>query len=208
MLRLVVPRVLGMGEPVMGHELDPERGEHIEERRLAIIAVGVGRTRRALAGVAVGRPRLVAGEEPAADHLRVGLEERDAVAVAVLRRAGRGRARDWSNSKSTFLVKSCPADPIAGFRMSLQMPVVVRKRMRSPWQSCEPSSRDPEEAVGGIVRREPHLRPDLADRAVLGGEVCRVGGVVEEVEADQLHPLVFEVEERAVDAADVAVKKM
>ena len=41
MYSLRVVAFVHVREPVVGHELNPERGQHVEERRLLVIAVGV-----------------------------------------------------------------------------------------------------------------------------------------------------------------------
>ena len=75
-LRGVVP-FLQMREPVMRHELNPEGRDHVEERRLLVIAV------RAITVVAGGGIRLVAGKEAPADDLGIGGQQRNAPALPV-----------------------------------------------------------------------------------------------------------------------------
>ena len=128
-------------EPVVGHELDPERRQDVEERRLLVVATGVRRRRRAARAPrgTCRAVRLGAREEPAADHLRVRPEQAEAVAVPVAGQLVARRARGRSPRTRTLRANGMPAEPISGFRMSLQMPVSVRKRISSPPQSCSPA---------------------------------------------------------------------
>src|ERR1700694_5964052 len=76
--------LLEVREPVVGHELDPERGEDIEERRLLVVAGGVGRgPGQAVSLEAPVGLRLSAREEPPADHLWIRLEEAQPIAVPI-----------------------------------------------------------------------------------------------------------------------------
>ena len=78
----VVLALFHMGEPVVSHELNPKRGEHIEERRLLVIAFRFGIVAgQTMTGIAKLGFRLYAGEETAADDLRVRLEQTQTVAV-------------------------------------------------------------------------------------------------------------------------------
>src|SRR5215475_2599719 len=63
-----------MGEPIVGHELDPESRQDVKERRLLVVAFGIGGvTRKPVSGTTFFGVRLDAREELAADHLRVWL---------------------------------------------------------------------------------------------------------------------------------------
>src|SRR5918992_5398193 len=62
-------------EPIVGHKLDPEGGQHVNMRRLLIVAVRlrrVGRQSMSVAALACGG--LNASEKFPADHLRIGSE--------------------------------------------------------------------------------------------------------------------------------------
>ena len=63
-------------EPVMRHELDPICCEHIEERSLLVIAIGILRiARQAVSFLALVGIRLDSREKPAADDLRIRLQK-------------------------------------------------------------------------------------------------------------------------------------
>ncbi len=80
----VVPLV-HVREPVVRHELDPVGGENVEERRLLVVAIGVGGiVGKSETRIAGGRVGLRTGEQLAADELRVRSQQTDASAVAVL----------------------------------------------------------------------------------------------------------------------------
>ena len=70
----------------MRHELDPIGREHIEERRLLVVAVGVFRiTRQTIAFLALCRVGLDSRKKAAADHLGIRLQKRKPVSVAIAR---------------------------------------------------------------------------------------------------------------------------
>ena len=75
-----------MREPVVGHELDPERRQHIEERRLLVVALGLFcATSQAVTFTTFVRLRLRAREQLPADHLRVWLQQPYSISMAILR---------------------------------------------------------------------------------------------------------------------------
>ena len=63
-----------------------------------------------------------------------------------------------------------------------------------------------------MIRRQAHFLPGLQRRSVGGpaaaGGVLLERLVVEQVEPDQLHALIFEIDQRAIDAALVAVQNV
>src|SRR5439155_25451916 len=73
--------------------------------------------------------------------------------------------------------------------------------------SAELRARAADVDVVRVARLEPHRRPDLQRHAALSVSAVDVvtirPAVVEQVELEQLHTLVFEVEQGAVDATTV-----
>jgi hypothetical protein len=189
----------------VGHELDPERGQHVEERRLLVVAAGVDRrARQAVALAALLGFGLRAGEQPAADHLGIGLEQVEAVAVTVARElllaelgeghlelhVARERLVRGAHQRVLEVVadagQGAGADEIAAADLRL----IAAHRV-----------------VLGMALGQPHLRPHLqrgAADAVAAPHVHLIGAAgVEQVELDQLDPLVLEIEQGAVDAPAV-----
>ncbi len=156
----------------------------------------------------------VAREQLAADHLRIRLEQAEAVAVPVARQRiepeiGIGRfelhvAAEQLPGRSHRRIADVVADAGQGaeaHQRSFALLVAAGKNLHV--------------VEIRIIRRQPHLRPDFQERAwdrlatdAAAGHVLLVGRVVEQIEFDQLHALVFEVHQRAVDAARVAVDQM
>ena len=68
----------------MGHELDPECRQNIQGRRFLVIAVGLDRVaRETVPLVAPFGMRLRTGEKLAADHLGIGFEQAQTIAVSI-----------------------------------------------------------------------------------------------------------------------------
>ena len=81
----------------MGHELDPVRRKHIEERSLLVIAIRVFRIRRqAISLLALCRVRLDASKKAAADYLRIRIQERKSAPVPVARQFVQSKIRKRS----------------------------------------------------------------------------------------------------------------
>ncbi len=108
-------------------------------------------------------------------------------------------------SNSTFRANGMPADPMRGFRRSLQIPVSVRWRISSPTQSCSPAPPTAAKlGCSGGSRISGQVRSTGPGGAAPASHVVRIrAAAVEEVEAEQLDALVLEIDERAVDAAPV-----
>ena len=194
-----------MREPVVRVELNPERREHVEERRLFVIAVRVfgvaGLAVAVVARRAVGlRPR----EQHSADDLWIRRHQRQAAALAILRElieaAVRERARELhvateqSPGRSHQRVARVVAD--AGeLAVANELAGAV---LFAGAADC---------LVVRIRRRQPHLGPRLdrgAVATILPGDVLlKRARVVEQVELDELDALVLEIDERAVDAAQI-----
>src|SRR4029453_16751138 len=165
---------LEVREPVVRLELDPERREDVE---------GVG-----LLVVVLGRAR----QQGAADPLRIGLQQADAIAVAVPRELVRselgergleldetgealaGRAHRWIGE----VVADARERPVAGERAAA---VLLASAADS--------------GVAGLGRRQAQLGRRLESRPRPGAAalpVSLVGGAgVAQVERDQLEPLVL-----------------
>ena len=111
----VVP-LLQMREPVVGHELDPERGEHVEERRLLVVAAGVGRRARQAVALAALLGLATAGGVNSRRLITcgIGLEQAEAVAVPVARELRPGRARGTSPRTARCARTAVAPSPSAG----------------------------------------------------------------------------------------------
>ena len=193
----------------MRHELDPERRQHVEEGGLLVGAIAVVRARNAVALIAVRRVALIPGKQLSADDLRIGLEQPDPPAVAV---PGNRVALEFGKCRFEF--------DIAGEQLPARSHRRVANIVADAGQGAVSDQRsfaelrsigcDVELTKRRVAGRQPHLLPGLEDRAIgrssVAGRVLLEGLVVEQVEPDQLHALVFEIDQRAVDPALVPVQ--
>jgi len=190
----------------MGHELNPEGRQHIEERRLLIVAM------RAIAIAAASGIRLFAGEEPPADDLGIGGEERDAVALPVHGPIAIVPGRiDVQIRECGFEFHIAAEDRAGRAHQGIGEIVADAVERSEPDQLALAQL-----LLGGashlrIVRvglGQAHLRPCLQDRT---GDIAAAlevlferAAVVEQIEFDEFCTFIFEVHQRAADAANIA----
>lgn len=111
----------------------------LAQKRLLVVAVGVGGVAgQAVALVAGCGCRLGAAEELAADHLGIRRQKPQPAAVAVAGELVLAEPRK-GGLELDVAGEGWPVEPISGFLRSLQMPVRLRWRIRSPLQTCSPS---------------------------------------------------------------------
>ena len=192
---------LQMGEPVVGHELDPEGGEHIEEGRLLVIAVGVlGVSGLAMAVGAGGAVGLDTGKEFATDDLGIGGQERQAVAMPIAGDGGEPGVGEGG------LELDVPRERHAG-RPHQGIADVVADSREGPRPDEVAAAELGAVAAHRFETRQAHLAPGLerpAGAPVPRGHVLlERAAVVEQVELDQLGALVLEIDERTVDPAEI-----
>ena len=194
----------------MRHELDPVRGDHIEERRLPVGAVGVAR-RRAVPLVAVRRCSVWSR----VNSLRL-ITCGSGFSSGCARHGG-----SWASSlrpRSGKVASNCTlrANNMPGRSHRGILDVVADAGQRCGSGSARPCSagrrRRRRSCEVRMARLEPHLLPRFSTgRRLPSTRPCTyssIGLVVEQIELDQLHALVFEIDQRAVDAARVAVEQM
>src|SRR6267143_1072394 len=148
--------------------------------------------------------RLGPGEQPAADQLGIGPQQAQAVAVTVsgrlvLAEVGECRlelhvAREGLTARAHERILDVVAD--SGDRAEADQLVPAKLRVR---RAHRPVLRMPE--------RQSHLAPYPQERAIGPLRVVRVRArVVEEIELEELDPLVFEVEQGPFDAAAIRIQ--
>nr|WP_281274431.1 hypothetical protein [Halomonas nitroreducens] len=191
----------------MGHELDPEGRQHVEEGRLAIVAVGLGGVAgQAAALVAQLGSRLRPGEQPLADALGIGGHQVEPVAVP---HPGQGRMALGGKGLVEFHVAGEAG--IAGAHQGVAQVVADpgQGALADQLALAQLLAVAAHRRVGRVVRRQAHGIP--AGQGGAGGavstlHVLAIGGVVEEVELDQLDPLELQVHQGAVDSPVVGVE--
>ena len=189
----------------MGHELDPEGGEHVEEGRLLVVAVPILRKLRLAVPVgAGGRIRLGPREQPAADDLRVGLQEREPIAVPVAGDFIQTGVREHAVERRVVGEERPRGahEGIAKVVADAGKRAAANQSSGADLFTCAPDVREVR-----VAGRQPHLGPrpqgrPFDRRAALDVLLVRPC-VVEEIELDQLHAGVLEVEQRPADTANV-----
>ena len=155
-----VSGLVAMREPVVRHELDPERAEHVERRRRLVVAARRDRVvRQSLARVAAGRLRLEAREKLAADALRIRIRSvrRSPCrlrASAIAAELGKRRL-EWDVPRERFVRRSpsagcgcrCTCRPRCGSGSARRCRAARHRRRLHHTIGCE--------------GRQPHLVPHL-----------------------------------------------
>ncbi len=178
---------------------------------LVIVAIySSGRPGAALAAAAaIFRRRLPARKEFTADHLGIGLQQPEAIAVAVPDDFVVGQFGEGS------LKLDIAREGLAGRTHEWIQQIVANTGQRAKADHVAGTSLRTIAAGGneeGMLFRQPQLRPNLGEmsrRRALATNIFLVSSaVIEQIEFEQLDALVFEIEQRTVDTAAVWTEKI